>query len=131
MGYYSDFYLTVTKAADEDGTATLEDVAREIEKLDVLESGNTEGSYWFCNDIKWYESDDDMSKIAKMFPEFLFELERYGENRDDFDRTYYQGDRSHICHGVMEFEPFDVGAWIKVDTPSPEPSAREIEDLLE
>lgn len=107
MGYYSAYDLTVTKVGSESDAAALKEIAREIEKLEVLECGNLDGSYWFCHETKWYEDDDDMIRISEMFPEYLFVLERYGEDREDFGRTYYQGGRSHYCAGTMSFEPFD------------------------
>lgn len=101
MGYYSDFELTVI------GPACSEYLIKEINDLDVFESGDEDGGYWFGN-AKWYEEKEDMIRISSDFPEYLFTVERYGEDRDDFCRTYYKNGESHCCYGTMSFEPFDL-----------------------
>lgn len=42
---------------------------------------------------KWYDCDENMSALAKAFPHLQFELEGYGEEREDWWMTQFWGDK--------------------------------------
>jgi len=44
----------------------------------------------FEDTIKWYEHDEDMIRLSKQYPDYVFQLDGDGEESDDFWRTYYK-----------------------------------------
>ena len=103
MGYYTSFNLTVKKR---EGLLFAE-VERETE-LEIAKK-LCEISGWFYADfnetieksdyplaelisydtIKWYDHYDEMVILSKEFPSLYFELEGFGEERDDMWREYF------------------------------------------
>lgn len=110
MGYYTSYNLTVKKREG----LLFEEVGREIE-VEIAKK-LCEISDWFCSDfnetieksdypleelisfdtIKWYDHYDEMVALSKEFPSLYFELEGFGEERDDMWREYFHnGDGMH------------------------------------
>ena len=104
MGYYTSYNLTVKKR---EGLLFAE-VERETE-LEIAKK-LCEISDWFRPDdineyieksdypladligfdiIKWYDHYDEMKALSKEFPSLYFELEGFGEERDDMWREYF------------------------------------------
>ena len=103
MGYYTSYNLTVKKR---EGLLFAE-VERETE-LEIAKK-LCEISDWFYTDfnetieksdyplaeligfdtIKWYDHYNEMVALSKEFPSLYFELEGFGEERDDMWREYF------------------------------------------
>lgn len=45
------------------------------------------------DEAKWYDCDENMSALAKIFPHLQFELEGYGEEREDWWVAQYWGEK--------------------------------------
>lgn len=104
MGYYTSFNLIVTKREG----SLVEEIERETE-LEIAKK-LCEISDWFYPDnfneaveksdyplaelisfdtIKWYDHYNEMVILSKYFPSLYFELEGFGEERDDIWREYF------------------------------------------
>lgn len=103
MGYYTAYNLTVKKR---EGLLFAE-VGREIE-VEIAKK-LCEISDWFYSDfnetveksdypiaelisfdtIKWYDHYNEMVALSKEFPSLYFELEGFGEDREDMWREYF------------------------------------------
>ena len=122
MGYYTSFNLTVKKR---EGLLFAE-VGREIE-VEIAKK-LCEISDWFYSDfnetieksdypleelisfdiIKWYDHYDEMVALSKEFPSLYFELEGFGEERDDIWREYFHnGEGMHSDAKII----FDTPDW--------------------
>lgn len=61
-----------------------------IEELsDVIIEIFTNGS----GDLKWYDYEDHMKKLAECFPDYKFEIEGFGEERGDWWIHQFWGDK--------------------------------------
>lgn len=111
MGYYTSFNLTVTKREG----SLVEKIERETE-VEIAKK-LCEISDWFepsdfnetveksdyplaelisFDIIKWYDHYDEMVALSKEFPSLYFELEGFGEDREDMWREYFHnGEAMH------------------------------------
>ena len=48
-----------------------------------------------------------MSLLSEKFPDVLFELTGWGEEREDMWVAYFLGGKSQYCRAKIEYEPFD------------------------
>lgn len=122
MGYYTSYNLTVKKR---EGLLFAE-VGRETE-LEIAKK-LCEISGWFYSDfnetieksdypldelisydtIKWYDHYDEMVILSKEFPSLYFELEGFGEDREDMWREYFHnGEGMHSDAKIT----FDTPEW--------------------
>lgn len=104
MGYYTDFKLTLVTPVVEDEVCPESKVYKEIKKafLKVFGEEDTRDFTYFdelvqigCN-WKWYNWEEDMKTIAKLFPNVHFTLEGEGEEREDWWIAEFYGNRSCI-----------------------------------
>lgn len=74
---------------------------------ETIKSYNFINSYYFEESQKWYEFNEDMLKLSKMFPNVAFCLCGEGEDRDDNWRTVYINGSASSSHGkiVYTYEP--------------------------
>lgn len=104
MGYYSTFNFSINEKITEDEKLRIIDEFREANEdfgYAIDEDGT---AYEQC---KWYEHDDDMEKLSKIYPNYVFSIERSGEESGDIDKTYYKNGKSQTCKAIITFEPFD------------------------
>lgn len=57
--------------------------------------------------MKWYDYEEDMCKLSKLFPSVLFTLEGFGEERDDMWREYFFNGKCQYAPGRVVYEEFD------------------------
>ena len=98
MGYRSEVYLGVRKKHKEEFEKLLEkhDLLRYMDDWErnhsyTLESGQTLNDWWViysCEDMKWYDTFDDVSEIM----DFI-------ENLSELDGEYEDGDGFSVCLG--------------------------------
>ena len=127
MGYYTSYNLTVTKREG----SSFKEIEREIE-IEIAKK-LCEISDWFHSDdfnktveksdyplaeligfdtMKWYDHYDEMRALSKYFPSLYFELEGYGEERDDIWREYFHnGEAMHSDAKII----YDVPEWFEGD----------------
>ena len=122
MGYYTSYNLTVKKREG----LLFADIERETE-LEIAKK-LCEISDWFYADfnetieksdyplyelisydtINWYGHYDEMVILSKEFPSLYFELEGFGEERDDMWREYFHnGEGMHSDAKII----FDTPDW--------------------
>lgn len=94
MGYYTYFTMEIeTKnrvAVSEQITNKVADRLKDligIERLDGVHDGHMD-----IGDLKWYNSEDDMYRISKEFPNLVFHLHGDGEESGDiWERHWHDG----------------------------------------
>lgn len=106
MGYYTYFKMNIYK---ENGEGLLDDASNlysevrdkfaEIFTANYPYNAIEEAKDFFdtINDggeeAKWYDCEENMSALAKAFPHLQFELEGYGEEREDWWMVQFWGDK--------------------------------------
>lgn len=107
MGYCTDYSLNVTSWNGYQPTAEeISLLENEVSKLSVFEYG----SYvygWYGND-KWYDHDEDMLLLSSRFPDFLFRLDGWGDDRDDLWITHYRAGNMQHRPAEITFPPLDT-----------------------
>lgn len=112
MGYYTNFSLeimtAITRAEAKDIAAAINraicpTIENEDDWLFSLDdySGieDDEKATWELtpyDEMKWYDCEEDMKKIAKKYPAIEFRVEGYGEDREDWWVALFKGDRFQI-----------------------------------
>ncbi len=105
MGYYTDFKLTM----DAPGSAA--DLADTI----VEDLTGVSAYPWECHDdktlilddAKWYNHEQDMRALSKLYPEALFTLSACGEENGDIWKAYFKNGKMQHCTAIITFEEFD------------------------
>ena len=86
MGYYTDYKLTVW---DKDGDevdksypvySELEKTFRQVFEVNKKYTYNPFRDLLYGENLKWYDHEVDMKKVALQFPDYTFELEGLGED---------------------------------------------------
>ena len=112
MGYYTNFSIdirtAITRAEAKDITVAINraicpTIENEDDWLFSLDdySGieDDEKATWELipyDEMKWYDCEEDMKKIAKKYPAIEFRVEGYGEDREDWWVALFKGDRFQI-----------------------------------
>lgn len=93
MGYYTDYALTAEPNIVDDEFAEL---------------FHRTTQYWLNEgEIKWYNHDEDMIEISKLYPDVLFTLDGNGEDVGDIWRTYYKNGKMQETKAKFMFDEFD------------------------
>lgn len=108
MGYRTDYHLEATPMTEE-----------LFEQIDVAllehnryfalneRSLNGEKGCWQDDDDTWFEYEEDMLAISKLFPQVRFILSGCGERNEDQWRQIFVDGRTQRCEGITVFPPFD------------------------
>jgi hypothetical protein len=102
MGYYTRYELEV-----KEGNVKIEDILEQVEnKFDGLyyavdEWGKT------LQETKWYEHDEEMKELSKLFPDVVFKLKGEGEESGDVWINYYKNGKMQSCPAKITFDEFD------------------------
>ena len=98
MGYYTNFKLTLMDTGIGDDISPNSEIYKKIREVFNVTFGTDndsdfdylveEGCEW-----KWYSWKEDMKIIAELFPDVFFELEGEGEDRDDWWRANFMGNK--------------------------------------
>lgn len=109
MGYYTNYSLAVE--SKDIKPELLDQIDHEIRKMNELESwgGGTWGAY-----TKWYDFDQDMLLLSKMFPSVLFCLHGEADNEEDLWNAYYQNGKVQNCHAEIIYPPYDESKMVAV-----------------
>ena len=121
MGYYTNYYLNINKdPADSWNDINMafthleyfEDDQNEYKDTDQISSPDYINDTFLCEEIKWYEADEDMRTIAKQFPNTTFVLYGDGEDKDDRWRNIYKGDKVERGDAIVSYPPSEIlGEW--------------------
>ena len=67
----------------------------------------------FFDCCKWYQHDQDMLELSKMFPDVWFIVHGDGEEYDDLWYKYYHNGQMQECRGevYIDYEPFQPGCF--------------------
>lgn len=119
MGYYTCFNISFRKM---NNSIMIVDEFDKINDEMGAALANIHPDYFYPYDsltiqieselMKWYEYDEDMRKLSKQFPDFLFILEGDGEDPDDLWRNYYYNGKCQHCPARIEYDPFDMESLI-------------------
>lgn len=107
MGYYTSYNLDVNNVNTEAEHQAIVDKLRELKIIEyALDTGywnerSKSSSFYSYDEVKWYDHDEDMQKIAEAFPEMTFKLTGVGEEDDDRWYCLYNGDESEEIHAVI------------------------------
>ncbi|MBO7462008.1 MAG: hypothetical protein J6T96_05385 [Bacteroidales bacterium] len=117
MGYYTQFDLTVIDKNDEIPSADKmiemgNKLSEMSEEFSYFSKGTDIRSMISTNEMKWYEYFEDMEDFSKEFPEYMFILSGYGEERNDtwiahFQNGKWQQRDSEIIYDDFNPELFD------------------------
>lgn len=107
MGYYTNYNLDVNNVNTE---VEHEAILNKLRELNIIEYALDTG-YWSersksssfdgMGEVKWYDYDEDMRKIARAFPEKTFKLTGEGEEPDDRWYCLYKGDESEEIQAII------------------------------
>lgn len=113
MGYYTDYYLNAAPVSEEQykNITTLLKELRDIEE-ECCEDGV---GYWENVQDTWYQSFNDMVLVSRQFPEVLFTLTGYGDERDDQWIEYFKNGRVQHCSVYSLEEPLRPHRWSDVE----------------
>lgn len=93
MGYYTNYYLEV-KVNSLEKMKEIVKKFNEIYQFNELDINNIdEGGITAEFESKWYSHDEDMLQLSRLFPDYVFELEGKGEERDDWWISCYKNGR--------------------------------------
>lgn len=108
MGYHTDYNLS---AVNEDIKKILSDL-REKYDSDSLEFDteifyvlDVDGTKW--DEAKWYEHEDEMRAISKLYPEVVFKLKGEDEDSEDIWIKYFKNGKCQECHAEIVFEEYN------------------------
>lgn len=106
MGYYTDYELCYYpyRGNEEFEKRMLDFIADEKNGLTIVDLVlQRDGNH------KWYSHDEDMLRLSKEFPMFIFELEGNGEEIDDRWRSYYKDGKMVTISPTLIWPDFNEG----------------------
>lgn len=101
MGYYTYFKLQLEPENF--------DIIKEIRNNDP-DSGfawalDNDGNA--ADSAKWYEWEEDMQRISKNYPNYIFHLSGEGEENDDLWKADFWNGHIQIRRAIVTYPPFD------------------------
>ena len=119
MGYLTEHYLVARRADRQPVTQEqYEAILKELKAHDLigyaLDSGyltDKEAEFYSCDMVKWYDHDQDMLAISKVFPDMVFMLHGNGEDSEDLWQAYYKNSRMEHCQAQIVFPKPETICW--------------------
>lgn len=97
MGYDTTYTLSATQ-----GHHNQEEIEEKLQEI----SGYSIEFGW--NDsCKWYDHEQDMKTLSKIYPETTFLLEGEGEESGDIWQKYFKNGKMQVCKAEIVFPAFD------------------------
>lgn len=66
---------------------------------------NSDGSP--SDSVKWYDHENDMKHISRLYPNLVFKLEGFGEDNDDIWVKYFKDGKMQECKAKITFDEYD------------------------
>lgn len=110
MGYYTYYDLEIKNVTTEE---MFNAITEELNKRDIIGYALELGTYHADTNTgilggeqcaKWYDNEEDMSAISKMFPECVFILSGAGEEQGDLWKSYFKNGLSETCYADIVYE---------------------------
>lgn len=109
MGYYTTHTLTAAGNITPEIACQIDEalfqkniVGYALDNYCLVEHNNT--AYWGCSDCaKWYDHEDDMLEISRMFPDVTFQLCGEGDEQGDLWEEYYHNGEAERCSAEVVF----------------------------
>jgi hypothetical protein len=60
-----------------------------------------------ADSCKWYEWNEDMLAVSKMFPDLVFCLHGEGEENGDAWYAYFKNGKVQLCRAIIKFDEYD------------------------
>lgn len=70
-----------------------------------------------CEELKWYDFEEDMKEISKEFPDYLFVLYGEGEERDDNWRAVFYNGVENYAEAHISFPYFNYDEFVNTNKP--------------
>ena len=110
MGYYTSHSLIAKGIKDETEFNAINQwltdhgqIGYAFENGEYFPKSDEEGFWGVCDMVKWYDSEDDMCKLAVEFPDVKFKLMCEGEDGEQWADFYYGGITDYVER--PEFDP--------------------------
>lgn len=117
MGYYTYYDIEVFNKTDKfefNLLSVMTQLDQElVQKLSEINSNGyfNDESYFTealqFDSIKWYDHDEDMIKLSKQYPDYVFKLSGQGEDPQVQWITYYYNGKKQYCPAIITYEEFD------------------------
>jgi len=123
MGYYTYFNLDIYKDERKKDKKKWSSDLKELDPYGEEEWGDepiavlrgfSEDAAWALNEegggvegCKWYDHDQDLIRLSKMFPDIVFRLYGEGEEKDDVWYEYYKDGKIQTCRARITFDSYD------------------------
>lgn len=110
MSYYTSFNLEVRSIPTRERYVQLTDKLRAMQIVDDIltddgYSDNSHDAYYGPEDIaKWYDYEEDMIKISRLFPEMTFKLSGHGEDVGDQWFELFKDGETEYCEAHVVFD---------------------------
>lgn len=105
MGYCTTYNMTVQHIKDGEQYEALCDALKDKGVIGYaidydMFYGNTAE---FCSnyDVKWYDHEENMKEISKLFPDMVFQLRGQGEDPEDMWEKYFQNGYCEECRAEI------------------------------
>lgn len=117
MGYLTDYDLTWSGATgtarpcphcDGKGMLPVDDVVQEFVNTELFLYDGTEPVADSLQDsCKWYDHEDDMKRLSKLFPDVVFTLKGTGEEAGDVWVKYFKDGKVQVDKAEIRLAEFD------------------------
>lgn len=106
MGYFTAYNLVV-KDKTIGSIIVPKNLIEELEaKYDVCGVFKADGT--FENHSKWYDCEKDMTNFSLLYPNFLFELNGVGEDREDIWTAWFLNGKRHREMAIITITPRSI-----------------------
>ncbi len=112
MGYYTRYDLDITGhnmtdfEFNEYYSKVEEDLLKTFEEMDILDHAFNK-IFESCNEVKWYEHEEDMREVSKKFSPIMFILSGEGEDNLDSWRKYFLNGKMQECRAKIAYDSYD------------------------
>ena len=105
MGYYTSYFLEVHNIKNAKEHEALRKAVENLERFgeDEYDLYESEAYFFPLDEFKWYEHEQDMLILSKLFPNLTFCLEGHGEDAEDMWRKYFHSGIVELCPGSISY----------------------------